>query len=125
MPPPHAPPGPRSARSCGRRGARRPSSVPPTSERAATPNCPKGRRKMCGFICFWNIGDAALAEKMIAKIAHRGPDEVHVTTLPGAPVTMAHCRLSIIGPEDGAQPIRQTDDMLVANGEIYNHADLR
>ena len=80
---------------------------------------------MCGFVCFWNVDDASLAEKMIAKIGHRGPDEVHVTTLPGAPVTMAHCRLSIIGPEDGAQPIRHTDDMLVANGEIYNHTDLR
>lgn len=80
---------------------------------------------MCGFVCFWNVGDVALAESMIAKIAHRGPDEVKVTTLSGAPVIMAHCRLSIIGPEDGAQPIRQTDDMLVANGEIYNHADLR
>ena len=80
---------------------------------------------MCGFVCFWNVGDVALADAMIGKIAHRGPDEVHVTTLPGAPVTMAHCRLSIIGPEDGAQPIRQTGDMLVANGEIYNHQDLR
>jgi asparagine synthase (glutamine-hydrolysing) len=80
---------------------------------------------MCGFVCFWNVGDTELADRMIAKIAHRGPDEVHVATLPGAPVTMAHCRLSIIGPEDGAQPIRQTGDMLVANGEIYNHADLR
>ena len=80
---------------------------------------------MCGFVCFWNVGDAALAQRMIDRIAHRGPDEVHVARLPDAPVTMAHCRLSIIGPEDGAQPIRQTGDMLVANGEIYNHADLR
>ncbi|MEP1497307.1 asparagine synthase-related protein, partial [Pseudophaeobacter sp.] len=80
---------------------------------------------MCGFVCLWNINDKTLAEGMIDKIAHRGPDEAHVATLPGAPVMMAHCRLSIIGPEDGAQPIRQTDDMLVANGEIYNHADLR
>ncbi|MDF9304922.1 asparagine synthase (glutamine-hydrolyzing) [Tritonibacter mobilis] len=80
---------------------------------------------MCGFVCLWNINDKTLAEGMIEKIAHRGPDEVHVSTLPGAPVIMAHCRLSIIGPEDGAQPIRQTGDMLVANGEIYNHVDLR
>ena len=80
---------------------------------------------MCGFVCFWNVGDTTMADAMIAKIAHRGPDEVHVARLPGAPVTMAHCRLSIIGPEDGAQPIRQTGDMLVANGEIYNHQDLR
>ena len=80
---------------------------------------------MCGFVCLWNIGDEALADRMIRKIAHRGPDAVQVSTLPGAPVVMAHCRLSIIGPEDGAQPIHQTDDLLVANGEIYNHEDLR
>jgi len=62
---------------------------------------------------------------MIGKIAHRGPDDVDVRRLDGAPVVMAHCRLSIIGPEDGLQPIYQTGDLLVANGEIYNHADLR
>jgi asparagine synthase (glutamine-hydrolysing) len=80
---------------------------------------------MCGFVCLWNIGDEVLADQMIQKIAHRGPDAVQVSRLPGAPVVMAHCRLSIIGPHDGAQPIHQTDDLLVANGEIYNHEDLR
>jgi asparagine synthase (glutamine-hydrolysing) len=80
---------------------------------------------MCGFVCLWNVGDEALADRMIGKVAHRGPDEVAVTRLPHAPVVMAHCRLSIIGPQDGTQPIRQTGDILVANGEIYNHADLR
>jgi asparagine synthase (glutamine-hydrolysing) len=62
---------------------------------------------------------------MINRIAHRGPDAVQVTALDGAPVVMAHCRLSIIGTEDGDQPIYNTGDMLVANGEIYNHSDLR
>jgi asparagine synthase (glutamine-hydrolysing) len=80
---------------------------------------------MCGFVCLWNIGDETLAQTMIEKIAHRGPDAIEVARLPGAPVVMAHCRLSIIGPDDGAQPIHQTSDLLVANGEIYNHADLR
>lgn len=80
---------------------------------------------MCGFVCLWNIGDRALASKMIARIAHRGPDAVDVVELDGAPVLMAHCRLSIIGTEDGSQPIYQGPDLLVANGEIFNHADLR
>jgi len=80
---------------------------------------------MCGFVCLWNIDDEKLADRMIAKIAHRGPDGVQVSRLPGAPVIMAHCRLAIIGTEDGAQPIHQTDDMLIVNGEIYNHEDLR
>lgn len=80
---------------------------------------------MCGFVCLWKIGDEALAETMIKRIAHRGPDAVEVASHPRAPVIMAHCRLSIIGPQDGAQPIHQGPDILVANGEIYNHADLR
>jgi asparagine synthase (glutamine-hydrolysing) len=80
---------------------------------------------MCGFVCLWNVGDEALASRMIEKIAHRGPDAVEVARLAGAPVVMAHCRLSIIGPENGAQPIYQGRDILVANGEIYNHADIR
>jgi len=80
---------------------------------------------MCGFVCLWNVEDEALAARMIEKIAHRGPDAVEVARLPGVPVIMAHCRLAIIGPEDGRQPIYQTGDILVANGEIYNHEDLR
>lgn len=80
---------------------------------------------MCGFVCLWNFGDEALASRMIGKIAHRGPDAVQVIKVENTPVIMAHCRLSIIGTEDGAQPIHQGDDILVVNGEIYNYADLR
>jgi asparagine synthase (glutamine-hydrolysing) len=80
---------------------------------------------MCGFVCLWKIDDLALARRMIDKIAHRGPDEVHVSQAPNVPATMAHCRLSIIGPTDGSQPIYAAENVLVANGEIYNYADLR
>jgi asparagine synthase (glutamine-hydrolysing) len=80
---------------------------------------------MCGFVCLWKIDDLALAQRMIEKIAHRGPDEVQVSRAPNVPATMAHCRLSIIGPADGSQPIYSAEDVLVANGEIYNYADLR
>ena len=80
---------------------------------------------MCGFVCLWKIDEPALARRMIEKIAHRGPDEVRVSQAPGVPAVMAHCRLAIIGPDDGSQPIRAGDALLVANGEIYNYADLR
>lgn len=80
---------------------------------------------MCGFVCLWKIDDVALAQRMIDKIAHRGPDDVRVSQVPNVPAVMAHCRLSIIGLETGAQPIYCTDNLLVANGEIYNYADLR
>jgi asparagine synthase (glutamine-hydrolysing) len=80
---------------------------------------------MCGFVCLWNIDDEELAARMIRRIAHRGPDATQVVRGRDAPVIMAHARLSIIGPDNGAQPIYQKDDLLVVNGEIYNHADIR
>ncbi|MCG8546808.1 MAG: asparagine synthetase B, partial [Alphaproteobacteria bacterium] len=80
---------------------------------------------MCGFICLWKIDDPDLAHRMIDKISHRGPDDVRVGQAPNVPAVMAHSRLSIIGPENGAQPIHSAENVLVANGEIYNYADLR
>lgn len=80
---------------------------------------------MCGFVCLWKIDDLSLARRMVGKIAHRGPDDVQVSHAPNVPATMAHCRLSIIGPADGRQPIYSDENILVANGEIYNYADLR
>ena len=80
---------------------------------------------MCGFVCLWQAGDSSLARRMIEKIAHRGPDGLEIRRTPNIPAVMAHCRLAIIGPENGDQPIRGEDDVLVANGEIYNHAELR
>ena len=80
---------------------------------------------MCGFVCLWQLDDPALARRMIEKIAHRGPDGLEVRRAPNVPAVMAHCRLAIIGPDSGTQPIYSDDDVLVANGEIYNHADLR
>ncbi len=80
---------------------------------------------MCGFVCLWKAGDAALAQRMITKIGHRGPDAVAVVEAKDAPLVTAHCRLSIIGTEDGAQPIVSGRETLIVNGEIYNHAALR
>ncbi len=80
---------------------------------------------MCGFVCLWKIDDLELARQMINKIAHRGPDEVRVSQAPNVPAVMAHCRLSIIGLENGTQPIYSAENVLVANGEIYNYGDLR
>jgi asparagine synthase (glutamine-hydrolysing) len=80
---------------------------------------------MCGFVCLWQHDDEALARRMIEKIEHRGPDQTQVYRSPNVPAIMAHCRLSIIGPSDGSQPIYEGDNILVANGEIYNYNDLR
>ncbi|KUL95549.1 asparagine synthetase [Bosea sp. WAO] len=82
---------------------------------------------MCGFVCLWEIDDqgGALIAAMLSRLGHRGPDATEIARLGGAPAVMGHCRLSIIGAENGRQPIRADEEMLVANGEIYNHEDLR
>ena len=71
---------------------------------------------VCGIACLWQHDDETLAKRMIEKIEHRGPDETQVYRSPNVPAIMAHCRLSIIGPSDGSQPIYSADNILVANG---------
>ena len=82
---------------------------------------------MCGFVCLWEIADEgdALITAMLSRLGHRGPDATQITRLTRAPAVMGHCRLSIIGPDNGNQPILLDSEILVANGEIYNHADIR
>ena len=80
---------------------------------------------MCGFVCLWRVTDQQLARQMITRIAHRGPDQLTLYQPERVPAVLAHCRLAIIGPGNGQQPIVADDTVLVANGEIYNHADLR
>lgn len=82
---------------------------------------------MCGFVCLWKVDDVggSLIETMLSRLGHRGPDATRVARPAGVPLAMGHCRLAIIGAEDGVQPIAVDSEILVANGEIYNHADLR
>jgi asparagine synthase (glutamine-hydrolysing) len=62
---------------------------------------------------------------MTAALRHRGPDGEAVLEL--GPATLAHCRLAIVDVEGGDQPLRSEDGevSVIANGEIYNHLDLR
>jgi len=82
---------------------------------------------MCGFVCLWEIDDesGALIGAMLSRLGHRGPDATRITRLTSGPAVMGHCRLSIIGPDNGSQPILLDSEILVANGEIYNHEDIR
>lgn len=63
---------------------------------------------------------------MLDRIRHRGPDDEGSVTL-GDSTWLGHRRLSIVDVEGGHQPLRTADGgfALVANGEIYNHLDLR
>ncbi len=91
---------------------------------------------MCGFAGFSDYGDSlleekylwmALARRMARRVSHRGPDDrgAHVS----AHCALAHVRLSIIDPENGAQPMTvrdQGEEFTIAyNGEIYNAPELR
>lgn len=91
---------------------------------------------MCGFAGFADYGDnlleekylwMALARRMAGRIAHRGPDGrgEHVSVH----CALAHARLAIIDPQNGAQPMTVYKDggefTIAYNGEIYNAPELR
>ncbi|GAB2985566.1 asparagine synthase B [Amycolatopsis acidiphila] len=62
---------------------------------------------------------------MLSRIVHRGPDDSG-QTLVGERTWLGHNRLSIVGLEDGAQPLEGPRGWaMVCNGEIYNDAQLR
>ncbi|MBB5957310.1 asparagine synthase (glutamine-hydrolyzing) [Saccharothrix tamanrassetensis] len=69
--------------------------------------------------------DAGVVERMHGALRHRGPDEDG--TFAAAHVVMASRRLAIVDTQGGSQPLYSEDRsvVLVANGEIYNHAELR
>ncbi|AWH73132.1 asparagine synthase B [Dokdonia sp. Dokd-P16] len=85
---------------------------------------------MCGIVCAFDLKEKAedlrpqLLE-MSKKIRHRGPDWNGVFNNENA--IMTHERLSIVDPASGKQPLFSKDKSLVlaANGEIYNHKELR
>lgn len=80
-----------------------------------------------------------MAKRMVEKLHHRGPDDhgFHVLELradgDGKDTRLAgrgmvgHTRLSIVDVEGGHQPLYtpQEDCVLICNGEIYNHKELR
>lgn len=66
-----------------------------------------------------------VANKMIAQLSHRGPDQYGLYIHTHA--TLAHVRLSIIDLTTGAQPIHNEDKTLwiTFNGEIFNYKHWR
>ena len=93
---------------------------------------------MCGFVGAFdlNSGSQPIADglreelrsqvlEMSKKIRHRGPDWSGVYT--GTNAILSHERLSIVDPLSGKQPLVSDDGKLIlaANGEIYNHKEIR
>lgn len=68
------------------------------------------------------------SSRFLALLRHRGPDRQGQWTSPDQSVWLGHTRLAILDlSEAGDQPMRDeaTGNVLVLNGEIYNHLALR
>ena len=85
---------------------------------------------MCGIVCAFDLkekSDVLRSQilEMSKTIRHRGPDWSGI--FDNQKAIMAHERLAIVDPASGKQPLYSPDGQLVlaANGEIYNHRELR
>lgn len=85
---------------------------------------------MCGIVCAFNLKQPSekLRPQLLAmskNIRHRGPDWSGIFN--NAKSIMTHERLAIVDPTSGKQTLFSEDKNLVlaANGEIYNHIELR
>ncbi|KAK4553477.1 hypothetical protein LTR86_009534 [Recurvomyces mirabilis] len=80
---------------------------------------------MCGIAAIFGKANGGALEQMLDSIVHRGKDE-HGTYI-ASDASLGVQRLSIMGIEDGSQPMTRPSSSLsiVCNGEIYNHAALR
>ena len=81
---------------------------------------------MCGIVA--QIGPLPNAGRMraaLAALVHRGPDATTLFEAEG--IALGHTRLSVIAPEDGAQPVVNEDKSVVAvvSGELYDHVRIR
>ncbi len=85
---------------------------------------------MCGIVCAFDLKEKSEVIRpqileMSKTIRHRGPDWSGI--FDNQKTVMAHERLAIVDPASGKQPLYSPDGQLVlaANGEIYNHRELR
>ena len=85
---------------------------------------------MCGIVCAFDLKEKSEVLRpqileMAKRIRHRGPDWSGIYSDDKA--LLAHERLAIVDPASGKQPLYSEDGKLIlaANGEIYNHRELR
>ena len=85
---------------------------------------------MCGIVCAFDLKQEASKLRlqvleMSKRVRHRGPDWSGIFSCDKA--VIAHERLAIVDPTSGKQPLYNEDQtiILAANGEIYNHKELK
>jgi asparagine synthase (glutamine-hydrolysing) len=80
---------------------------------------------MCGIVAEHGGSDPEALERMLERLAHRGPDDRGTVQVNGS--WLGHRRLSIVDVGGGQQPLSTRDEsaFLVGNGEVYNHEEVR
>jgi asparagine synthase (glutamine-hydrolysing) len=85
---------------------------------------------MCGIVCAFDLKQDSESLRpqileMSKSLRHRGPDWSGIYSSKNA--IMGHERLAIVDPTSGKQPLYSEDNSIVlaANGEIYNHKELK
>lgn len=117
---------PHSLRSLARESSANPPSSKPEPRTLTT--------RVCGITGLLDRNSAtgsemrARVDAMSETLAHRGPDDGGTWIDHAAGVALGQRRLSILDlSESGHQPMISADErfVLVFNGEVYNHAELR
>lgn len=86
---------------------------------------------MCGLSGVWNTQNIdldTLMPMMNESLHHRGPDSQNFWVGENHTLALGHTRLAIMDTsENGSQPMRSFSDryVIVFNGEIYNHLEIR
>ena len=85
---------------------------------------------MCGIVCAFDLKQPSNELRpqileMSKRLRHRGPDWSGIYDCETA--ILGHERLAIVDPTSGKQPLISPSNNLIlaANGEIYNHSELR
>ena len=85
---------------------------------------------MCGIVCAFDLKQSSTELRpqileMSKRLRHRGPDWSGIYDCETA--ILGHERLAIVDPTSGKQPLISPSNNLIlaANGEIYNHSELR
>ena len=84
---------------------------------------------MCGIVGIASNKDLSLLDLdiMISPLTRRGPDYKDKWISQNKNIFFGHTRLSIIDLENSQQPMidRNTKNILIFNGEIYNFLELK
>ena len=81
---------------------------------------------MCGHVFIFNKNNNVGKDEIInltEKINHRGPNDTGYFVKNN--IAFGFKRLSVIDLENGKQPFQKNDKIIIFNGEIYNHKELR